>query len=358
MRLLGLPRSSSTARSRATVATWGAAACTPGTPPQFANTIIAGNTGTNPDFSGTCYSLGFNLVGDATGSTGFGMPGSHDQVGAVGNPIDPNLAPLGDYGGPTWTMPPRPGSPAVDQGDAYSSVDQRGRTRFYDQPSVLNMIGGDASDIGAYEVRPGLRTVTTLADAGAGSLRQAVADLHPFDADSIKFAANVRGTITLTTGVITCTKPGVIDGPGSWDLAIHGNDAGRVFVVNPNTTFEILGLTLTGGRETDGMAALALGNLTLRKCRIVGNHVLPGEFNLGGAVREFPRPASCSAMARSRTTRPGSAAGSSPATARTREDSSASSTARSPATPAPASSRAARRRPCSTRRSPATTRRA
>ena len=261
---------------------------TAGTIPQFMNTIVAGNTGPQPDVSGTCSSLGYNLIGDATGSTGFGMPGSHDQVGAIGNPIDPNLAPIGDYGGPTWTMPPRPGSPAVDQGNSAYAVDQRGRARFYDNPGVLNMAGGSASDVGAYEVRPGLRTVTTLADAGVGSLRQAVADLHPYDADSIRFAANVKGTMTLTSGAITCAKPGVIAGPGSWDLAVHGNDAGRVFVVNAGNTFEILGLTLTGGRATEGIAIVAVGSLFLRKCRIVGNNLLPGDYVLGGVVRTVP----------------------------------------------------------------------
>ena len=83
-------------------------------------------------------------------------------------------------------MPPLPGSPAVDQGNATYPTDQRGRERWYDNAFVLNAVGGDAADVGAYELRPGLHTVTTLAEAGAGSLRQAVADLHPYDADSIK----------------------------------------------------------------------------------------------------------------------------------------------------------------------------
>jgi predicted outer membrane repeat protein len=262
-----------------------------GSLPSFQNTIIAGNTGTHPDFSGVAYSSSYSLIGDNTGSTSFGMPGSHDQVGTAGNPINPNLAPIGDYGGPTWTMPPKPGSLAIDQGNANYQFDQRGRARDYDNPAVLNMTGGDASDVGAYELRPSLRTVTTLADAGAGSLRQAVADLHPYDADSLKFAANVRGTITLTTGPITCAKPGVIDGPGSWRLSINGNNAGRVFVVNVGNTFEFLGLTITGGRDYDGIAILAGGNTSLRNCRIVGNNLLPDQFALGGVVRELP-PAS------------------------------------------------------------------
>jgi hypothetical protein len=263
----------------------------PGSQPQFQNTIIAGNTGPNPDFSGSVYSSSYCLLGLPTGATGFGQPGSHDQVGLPGNPLDPNLAPLGDYGGPTWTMPPRPTSPAIDQGASGYLVDQRGRARSYDHPGYFNVIGGDASDIGAYEVRPSLRTVSTLADAGAGSLRQVVADVHPYDADSVKFAPNVRGTLTLTSGPITCTKPGVIAGPGSWNLAIHGNDAGRVFVVNSGATFDILDLTITGGKAYDGIAILAMGNTSLRNCRIVGNHLLPDPFALGGVVREIP-PAS------------------------------------------------------------------
>ena len=42
----------------------------------------------------------------------------------------PNLAPLGNYGGPTQTMPPLPGSPAIDAGSNAATntfaTDQRG----------------------------------------------------------------------------------------------------------------------------------------------------------------------------------------------------------------------------------------
>jgi hypothetical protein len=56
-----------------------------------------------------------------------------------GNPL---LAPLGNYGGPTQTMPPLPGSPALDAaGSLGLALDQRG----FPRPS------GPASDIGAVE---------------------------------------------------------------------------------------------------------------------------------------------------------------------------------------------------------------
>ena len=44
----------------------------------------------------------------------------------------PDLAPLGNYGGPTQTMPPLPGSPAIGAGSVAAntfSTDQRGYAR-------------------------------------------------------------------------------------------------------------------------------------------------------------------------------------------------------------------------------------
>jgi hypothetical protein len=62
------------------------------------------------------------------------------------NAIDPGLGPLGDYDGPTPTMPLLSGSPAIDGGGnvACPSTDQRGHARPY----------GAACDIGAFESSP------------------------------------------------------------------------------------------------------------------------------------------------------------------------------------------------------------
>ena len=48
--------------------------------------------------NGAVSSLGFNLIGDDTNSTGFG---AQDLLGTVGAPLDPLLGPLADNGGPT-----------------------------------------------------------------------------------------------------------------------------------------------------------------------------------------------------------------------------------------------------------------
>ncbi|HRJ10324.1 MAG TPA: choice-of-anchor Q domain-containing protein, partial [Prosthecobacter sp.] len=86
---------------------------------------------------------------------------------------DPLLAALGDYGGPTPTMPPLPGSPAIDAGGAAASAfptDQRGFPR----------VAGAAVDIGAVEfdldidsglpgtLAFGSALTTVLEEAGAG----------------------------------------------------------------------------------------------------------------------------------------------------------------------------------------------
>jgi predicted outer membrane repeat protein len=92
------------------------------------NTIVANSTA-GGDIYGTITGS-HNLIGDGSG-------GLADSI--TGNPL---LAPLGNYGGPTMTMPLLPGSPAIDAGTSgvfVPTTDQRGRPRV------------GATDIGAFE---------------------------------------------------------------------------------------------------------------------------------------------------------------------------------------------------------------
>lgn len=111
----------------------------------LADTIVAGNSassaGNGPDIfkqGATTTSLGGNLIGktDASGTTWLGS----DLTGTAATPLDPLLAPLGNYGGPTQTMALLFGSPARNAavGSAPTS-DQRG----------FPIVG--VPDIGAYE---------------------------------------------------------------------------------------------------------------------------------------------------------------------------------------------------------------
>ncbi|HXE55202.1 MAG TPA: choice-of-anchor Q domain-containing protein, partial [Tepidisphaeraceae bacterium] len=102
------------------------------------------------DVSGSFNSLGYNLIGETDGSTGWN---AYDLTGTASKPLDPKLSPLGNYGGPTQSMALLPGSPAlnagwnalaVDANDNSLTTDQRGLPRVY----------GSSVDIGAYESQP------------------------------------------------------------------------------------------------------------------------------------------------------------------------------------------------------------
>jgi predicted outer membrane repeat protein len=109
------------------------------------STIVAGNerNSSPADCAGTVTSEGNNLVGTAFGSLGCSWPpGLGDHFG-----LDPELGPLGSYGGPTATMPPvSRESPAINNGENPQETDQRGLTR---------PVPGTAADtdVGAIEVQ-------------------------------------------------------------------------------------------------------------------------------------------------------------------------------------------------------------
>jgi hypothetical protein len=107
------------------------------------NTIVASNL-TN-DIAGTV-SGSFNLIGIG-GASGLSNGVNGNQVGSDANPINPELGPLADNGGPTLTIAPLPGSLAIDNGsNAFvtpGETDQRGFPR----------IGDGTVDIGAVEVQ-------------------------------------------------------------------------------------------------------------------------------------------------------------------------------------------------------------
>jgi hypothetical protein len=116
------------------------------------NTIVAGDflaaTNTPNDIAGLLdlSKSQSDLIGTG-GSGGLANGVNGNLVGVA----DPKLAPLGDYGGPTSTMPPLAGSPAIDAGNNALAVDTDGNPLTTDQrgqPRVL----GTTVDIGAVEV--------------------------------------------------------------------------------------------------------------------------------------------------------------------------------------------------------------
>jgi Domain of unknown function (DUF4394) len=94
--------------------------------------ILAANTsvsGFGPEFlnKSTNSLATYCVIGDGTNSGITETVANGNDVGTTAMPVIANLAPLADYGGATHTMPPLPGSPAINRAPNISfSGDQRG----------------------------------------------------------------------------------------------------------------------------------------------------------------------------------------------------------------------------------------
>lgn len=118
-------------------------------PPRLISSILSDNSAGN--CAGSFLDGGHNISSDA--SFNFNGPGSRIN-------LDPLLAPLGMWGGPTLTCALIEGSPAIDMADtaACPPVDQRGTTRPV----------GAGCDIGAFEGAVPIQGVVQFAAATSG----------------------------------------------------------------------------------------------------------------------------------------------------------------------------------------------
>ena len=120
-------------------------------------------------------------------------------------------------------------------------------------------------------------TVSTLADSGGGSLRQAVLDANANPgADRILFQSGLSGTLNLTSTWLTVTGPTDFVGPGADRLTITESvNPQGIFYMAPATAgdpISISGLRLSGADAPLGSAILARSaDLTLKKAVISGN---------------------------------------------------------------------------------------
>lgn len=123
------------------------------------NTIVARNISGSqsgaPDFNGAVSpSSSYNIIGNNQMTTGITDGVNGNQVGTPSSPINPRLAPLGNYGGATQTHALFSDSPAIDKGKSFGlTTDQPGFTRPVDSSAVTNAPGGDGADIGSFEVQ-------------------------------------------------------------------------------------------------------------------------------------------------------------------------------------------------------------
>lgn len=135
--------------------------------------------------------------------------------------------------------------------------------------------------------------VSTTADSGPGSLRQAVADAN--SGDVITFLLTTPATISLTSGVIALTKNVTISGPTglapttrrrvhlpSAGVTVDGNNEQQIFTVGTGVTAAINNLILFQGHALSGNGGAIddFGTLTLAAVEI-DNSLAVGD---GGAV--------------------------------------------------------------------------
>jgi len=186
------------------------------------NTIVAGNTASasGPDALGTVASQGNNLVGETDGSSGWV---SSDLTGTIATPLNPLLAPLGNYGGPTQTMALLPGSPAIDAGNnglipSGVTTDQRGL------PRIVN----GTVDIGAFESSGFTIKVTSGSGQSAGVLTALSAplvvavtaknSLEPVAGGIVMFTPPASGASAALSG-----SPATISAAGTASVAATAN---------------------------------------------------------------------------------------------------------------------------------------
>jgi hypothetical protein len=142
-------------------------------------------------------------------------------------------------------------------------------------------------------IAPATFIVTSLADADAGSLRDAIA--HANDApgpDIIVFEKGLNGTIDITSGQIEIADTLTIRGPGATKLALDANLRSRFFFVfdgdgAKDSPLTVSGLSFfrgkqptTAGAGEPGGAIDSLESLNVNGCVFVGN----AADGSGGAV--------------------------------------------------------------------------
>ena len=253
------------------------------------NSIIAGNTAVSgsPDVAGLPTSLGNNLIGITPRLAWVGS----DLTGTAGAPINPLLAPLGNYGGPTQTMPLLPGSQAIGAGSvalvpAGISTDQRGA------PRLLN----GKVDIGAFESKgfmlaaapgstPQSATIGTAFANPLGVQVTANNPVEPVNGGVVSFvavpASNGAAVIfsasraVIATGLASITAaPDNVDG----ESHVNGNVSGASVsfdLTNTGTPFASLSVNTT----TDALAP-GVGILSLREAIGFANFDITGNAKI------------------------------------------------------------------------------
>lgn len=252
------------------------------------NSILWNNTGVAPNaefFTNSGGSVNQNNFGNLIGHNG-ASNGTGKFTGVVTS-INPQLqsALTLNFPGntPTFAIP-------IDTSAAFKAAEPL-RCLATDQRGIPRKSG--ACDIGAYERNDVVQSgstlvVNTIADHDDGkcgfvdcTLREAIALANANSGfNTINFASNVTGTITLSSalGTLAVLDSVSINGPGANVLNVSGNSSIRVFRFSAGSS-TISGLTIRDGLppnnagNTIGGGLMNQATLTINDCGVILNNV-------------------------------------------------------------------------------------
>ena len=139
-------------------------------------------------------------------------------------------------------------------------------------------------------------TVSSLADSGTGSLRQAVLDANTtVGDDEIVFQSGLNGTIALTSGQMVISETVQITGNGAGNSIIDAQGNSRIFEITSGAV-SLNGFTLQNGQTTQNninyadntnnggaIKSLSSGTLTISGSTLSENTTIGGGAH-GGAI--------------------------------------------------------------------------
>ena len=133
-------------------------------------------------------------------------------------------------------------------------------------------------------------TVSSTADSGPGTLRQALADVC--SGGTIDFApALANQVVTLTSGELMITQTVTLENPNAPNLKLNGNDAQRIFHLQSGAVVTMSNLSLISGTITsgslfyDGGGGIRVGFGTT--LTVLDSHFTDNTGVSGGAIQCF-----------------------------------------------------------------------
>jgi hypothetical protein len=224
--------------------------------------------GSGPDVSGTVASSDHDLIGNSSGSSGFGASGSGDLLDLTSTQLAGLLDPGGlqNNGGPTPTVALLPGSVAIDAGDnnaaGLPSTDQRGLPR----------LNGTAVDIGAFEFYAGVDGNGILQVQGSNANDNIVLEPNPSNLFQTEVVDN--GTVVGNFNTTSFSGINVQLLGSSLTLADTGGSFGLGFFTVP--------VTVDGGTGTNTLTLDDSTSGTANTYTVTGNTVSRSGFGIGG----------------------------------------------------------------------------